>query len=123
MDECTPNRHLARLAEELETLNRSLIAAKLPDQSRIDCMREYAKVSRRLKEYGKEFDTEPKLPKGVRETPNKRYDARINTKGIRRYLGTFDTPEGAADAYKAAHIEAFGVESHYYDHEELSEAV
>jgi len=120
-DQYTPNRHLARLAEELETLNRSLIAAKLPDQARIDCMREYAKVSRRLKEYEKEFNTETKLPTGVRETPSGRFNVRINSKGKHRCIGTYDSVEEAAEAYITAHIELFGVESRYY--QEMSEVV
>ena len=117
MDEYISNRNLARLAEELEILNKCLIGAKLPDQVRIDIMRSYGQTSRRMKEWEKEFNTEPKLPRGVSETPNGQYRVRLNTKGIRRCLGTYDTVEEADEAYKAAHIELFGTESRYYQHE------
>lgn len=47
------------------------------------------------------------LPKGVHKNKN-RFQARINVDGVRKHLGTFDTPELAHEAYCSAAQQQFG---------------
>lgn len=54
------------------------------------------------------------LPKGVSGRPSGRFVASIGSLGQQAYLGTFDTPEEAHEAYKAAHIKLHGKSSRYY---------
>lgn len=46
--------------------------------------------------------------KGVRQTPSGRWRAVIKAHGQNFHLGTFDTPELAAEAYNAAALHHFG---------------
>ncbi len=48
------------------------------------------------------------LPRCVRSKPSGRYDATLRANGKVIYVGTFDTPEEAHDAYLRAKKEAFG---------------
>lgn len=54
------------------------------------------------------------LPKGVRLTANGRYVTSINDHGKTRHLGTYDTPEQAAEVFRAAHVKLYGEWSPYY---------
>jgi len=49
-----------------------------------------------------------RIIKGVKKTPNGRWAAQIERNGIARYLGTYDTPEAASEAYQSAAKELFG---------------
>lgn len=46
--------------------------------------------------------------KGVRRTPHGRWTAQIEKDGEARHLGTFDTCDGASQAYRVAAQELFG---------------
>ena len=48
------------------------------------------------------------LPKGVYLTPRNKYQASIQIDGKPMYLGQFDTPEAASDAYFRAAVAAHG---------------
>lgn len=67
----------------------------------------------RLATYGENLRNTKARPnltrfKGVKRTSSGRYQARIHINYREIYLGTFDTPEEAHEAYKDAAVEHFG---------------
>ena len=51
--------------------------------------------------------------KGVTQAPSGRWVSHIRAHGTSRYLGTYDTPQEAHEAYKVAALEAYGEFANY----------
>jgi hypothetical protein len=119
-DEYTSNERLFHLSAELEKLNFALLRLKMPDGQRLQIMRAFAAQSaaKRYKPF-KEGPTKTRtprlLPTGVSPS-GKRFCAYISpSRDVNKYVGTFDTPEEAHEAFKKAHIELNGDKSRYFE--------
>ena len=51
---------------------------------------------------------------GVTQVPSGRYVAGIHVRRVRHYIGTFDTPEEAHEAYAERHIQLYGLKSKFH---------
>ena len=73
-----------------------------------NCFANIRLAVRSLNNANRVTDKRPGLYRGVYYTPEGGYYAKIKYQRKQRYLGRFDTPEAARDAYIAAAIATFG---------------
>lgn len=106
-DDCEyqSNPRLRVLSEELRILNEILIKRGLSDQARIFQMRDFAQASKHITGV-----TLPELTLLGAESDKPQWTAYIDMKSV----GAFDTPRQAIEAYKAAHVEKYGIKSQYH---------
>lgn len=74
----------------------------------LDNRRENLRLATRSQNAANTGPYEGRQYKGVYPSSNHRWQARVSVGGDRRYLGSFDTAEGAARAYDVAASEAHG---------------
>lgn len=121
-DEYQPDSKLEALALDLDIINRRYCQAGGDPREIRAYLRGYADAKlKRLPDFVRKPANA--LPVGVRSTRNgRRFEARITAPGTPAFIGTFDTPEEAHEAFKQKHVEVYGDQSRYFSEFEEASA-